>query len=156
GREGGRAARPPDPLLPRMCNPGAARRSENRPTELPLLRRHGRAPADGQTRRPHRELGAAGLAAADHGYAEEGRGRRILRGDSLFQRGPEAAPAGDGRDDSLHGGGRPGVRRRPQTKGSLDSGATGEESRGVALQPATSQRPAYLHEIYGPLRSDWD
>ena len=44
---GGGAARPPDPLLQGMRDPGAAGRSENRAAELPLLHRHGRAAAQG-------------------------------------------------------------------------------------------------------------
>ena len=46
---------------------------------------------------PHRELGAARHAGAHHRDAQEGRGRRLRRGHSLFQRRPQAAPAGEGR-----------------------------------------------------------
>ena len=42
---GGRATRPPDPLLQGVRDPGAARRSEDRAAELPLFRRHGRPAA---------------------------------------------------------------------------------------------------------------
>ena len=75
---GGCAARAPDPLLQGMRDPGAARRSEDRAAELSLLRRHGGAPAQGQAGGSDRELGAAGLAAADHRDPEKGGGRRLL------------------------------------------------------------------------------
>src|SRR5262249_58434588 len=95
--------------------------SQNRPAELSLFRRHGRAPAAGQAGGPDRKFGAAGLAEADHGYPEEGGGRRIFGGDPLLQRRPQAAPAGEGRDGPLHGGGCPRLRRRAQATGGLDT-----------------------------------
>src|SRR5216684_4513963 len=77
-----------------MRDPSAARRSENGAAELSLLRRHGRAPA-------------------------EGGGRRLFGGDPLLQRRPQAAPAGEGRDGPLHGGGRTRLRRRAQATSGL-------------------------------------
>src|SRR6516162_10758580 len=115
-----------------MRDPRAARRSENRAAELSLFRRHGRALAEGQTGGPDRKFGAAGLAAADHGHPEEGGGRRIFGGDPLLQRRPQAAPAGEGRDGPLHGGGRTGLRRRAQAKGGL--GAITSLDERVVLQ----------------------
>src|SRR5262249_46296881 len=116
---GGRAARAPNPLLPRVRDPRAARRSENRAAELSLFCRHGRALAEGQAGRLDRKLGPTGLAAADHGHPQEGGGRRIFGGDPLLQRRPQAAPAGEGRDGALYARGRTGLRRRTQAKGGL-------------------------------------
>ena len=53
---GGRPARAPDPLLPRMRDPGAARRSEDRAAELSLFRRHGGAAATRSDRRTSRRI----------------------------------------------------------------------------------------------------
>src|SRR6266481_1439747 len=102
-----------------MRDPSAARRSENGAAELSLLRRHGRALAEGQTGGPHRKFGLAGLAAADHRHPEEGGGRRFFGGDPLLQRWPQAAPAGEGRDGPLYARGRTRLRRRAQASGGL-------------------------------------
>ena len=89
---GGRRPRPPNPLLQGMRDPGAAGRSQDRAAELHLFRRHGGAPAQGAARAADRELGAARQLAVHHRHAEEGRGRRLLRGHPLLQRRHEAAP----------------------------------------------------------------
>ena len=62
-----------------------------------------------------------GSAAADHRHAEEGRSRRLSRGDPLFQRRAEAAPAGQGRDGALHARGGARLRRRAQATSGLES-----------------------------------
>ena len=109
---GGGAARAPDPLLQGVRDPGVPGRSQDRAAELPLLHRDRRAPAQDQGRGPDREFGADRLAGADHRHPEKGRGRGLLRGDPLLQRGLEAARASQGRDGPVHARGRAGVRRR--------------------------------------------
>ena len=54
------------------------------------------------------------------GHAEEGGSRRLSRGDPLFQRRAEAAPAGQGRDGALHARGGARLRRRAQAKSGLE------------------------------------
>src|SRR5262249_31930904 len=110
------------PLIPQSLLPRPTRPPKPPPAELSLFRRHGRSLADGQTGRPHRELGSAGIAATDHRHAEEGGSRRILGSDSLFQRGPQAAPAGEGRNGPLYGGSRARLRRRAQAKSGVEVG----------------------------------
>ena len=73
---------------------------------------------------PDRELGADRLARAHHRDPEEGRGGGLLRGHPLFQRRPEAARAGEGRDGPLHGRGRAAIRRAAQAAGGLGRGET--------------------------------
>ena len=99
---GGGAARPPDPLLQGVRDPGVPGRPQDRAAELPLLHRHGEAAAPGDAGRPDRELRAARQRCAHHRGAEEGRGRRLRRGHPLLQRRHEAARAGEGRDGPLH------------------------------------------------------
>ena len=53
-----------------------------------------------------------GSPGAHHRNAEEGRGRRLRRGDPLLQRRPEAARAGEGRDGPLHARGGARLRRQ--------------------------------------------
>src|SRR5262249_30785659 len=133
------AAGPAVSLPPRWRAPRAARRPETRPAELSLFRRHGRSLAGGQTGRPHRELGSAGIAATDHRTAERGGSRRILGSDSLFQRGPQAAPAGEGRNGPLYGGSRARLRRRAQAKSGVEVG-------NIAGWTRTSRRAREEHK----------
>src|SRR6516165_7023860 len=117
-----------------MRDPRAARRSENRTAELSLFRRYGRALAEGQTVRPDRKFRAVGLAAADHGHAEEGGGGRIFGGDPLLQCRPQAAPTGEGRDGPLYARGRTRLRRRAQATGGVGASTSPDESTVLQLR----------------------
>src|SRR4051812_36387734 len=103
-----------------MRDPGASGRSEDSAAELSLFRRHGGAAEQGQAGGSHGKFGADWVGTADYGYAEESGSRRLSRGDPLFQRRAEAAPAGQGRDGALHARGGARLRRRAQAKSRLD------------------------------------
>src|SRR5581483_9912137 len=79
-------------------------------------------------RRSHRELGAARYAGSDRGNARKGAGRRLRRGDPVFQRRPQAARAGERGDGALHERGRAALR----TYGRRNSSA---ESNGAGITP---------------------
>src|SRR5438552_3936881 len=95
GRGGAGAA---DPLLQGVRDCGLPGRPENRAAELSLFHRNGRPAAQCRTRGFDRELGATGIAVADHRDLEKGGGRQFRRGHPLLQCRPEAAPASQGRN----------------------------------------------------------
>ena len=118
---GGRAARAADPLLPRMRDPGASRAI---PKTAPPSYRYFIDMVERLSKVKPEDLTEnsvlIGSPARITDMLKKGRGRRLRRGDPLFQRRPEAARSGEGRDGALHGRGRAGVWRR------------GEGERGVA------------------------
>ena len=71
---------------------------------------------------PDGEFRAARIAGTHHRGSEEGRGRRFLGNNPLFQCRDEAASASQGRDGALHGRGCPDVRGRPSGARSLTAG----------------------------------
>ena len=91
---GTRRARAAAPLSSGMHLAGIPRRSEDRAGELPLFRDHPEPLSDHEAGGLHRQRRADRLVGADRRHLEdEGRARRLRRGDPLLQSRPEAAHA---------------------------------------------------------------
>ena len=148
-------------LLQGVRDPGFPGRPEDGAAELSLFHRHGRAAAEGKAGGSNGKFRAARLVRAHHRDPEKGRGRRLRRGDPLFQCWSEAAQSGEGRNGALHDRGGARLRRRAQGARSVvhdpswpglscDYRAPSDPSPTLFARNAQPPSPARFSEVHFP------